>query len=98
MTDRLDPDRLTRPSSRNTQPSHSRTPRLGCVEEGLFFGGPTGSKRAVIGWGTLQGCPGAFYFGWGKFIIRSPGAGVVNFPTELFTPSLWPLACIESTV
>jgi hypothetical protein len=31
-------------------------------------------------------------------IIRLPGPGVVNFSRVLFTPSLLPLACIESTV
>jgi hypothetical protein len=34
----------------------------------------------------------------GSHTIRSPGAGVVNFLTVLFTPSLWPPLSSEVTL
>lgn len=37
------------------------------------------------------------YFGWGYATICSPGAGVVNWPTGLCTPSASPSAPIEVT-
>jgi hypothetical protein len=54
---RLLTDRLTRPSSTNTRPSHSRTPRLGCVEEGLFWLVEWDNRRGAYNWGTAQAMP-----------------------------------------